>query len=454
MTSCVDFGNFIGQVFECTDPGTTFLHNWHIDLIASHLKQVTEGKIKRLIINMPPRSLKSVCVSVAWPAWLLGQNPALRIMAASYSNMLSIKHSLDTRLVLESDWYKKLFPDTIICDDQNEKSKFLTTKRGFRFATSVGGSATGEGADILIVDDPHNPLQAASQVQRQHAINWFDQTFSTRLNNKKQGAIIVVMQRLHVNDLSGHLLQKGGWQHLCLPSRFDKNVTYYYEHKNITITAGSYLHDAREGATEIATAKRELGSYGFSAQYQQQPVLLKGGMVEWDWIMRYDVEVGRDKVTQSWDTAIKSGQGNDYSVCTTWLEKENGYYLLDVVAMKVEYPELKKKCILLASIWQPNAILIEDKASGQSLLQDLRKSTKLPVIAISPKSDKLTRFARVTTLFEAGKIYLPHKAAWLVDYETQLLGFPNIHHDDMIDSTSQFLNWIRDKGRGPRIRRL
>lgn len=456
-----DFGSFIAKTFTTTDPGTKYLHNWHIEIIADRLQQVREGKIKRLIINMPPRSLKSVCVSVAWPAWLLGNNPSTRIMAASYSNLLSVKHSLDTRLVLTSNWYKEIFPDTIIVNDQNEKSKFLTTKRGFRFATSIGGTATGEGADILIVDDPHNPLQAASQVQRFHAINWFDQTFSTRLNNKKNGAIIIVMQRLHVDDLTGHLLKKDGWQHLCLPAIFPKETVYSYGKLSKLVTQGEFLHNGREGGDEITRAKTELGSYGFAAQYMQNPVPLSGGMVELCWIKRYKFSGERflveplthKNIIQSWDTAIKSGLGNDYSVCTSWAITDDAYYLLDVFAHRMEYPALKKNCIALAEKWQPNAILIEDKASGQSLIQDLRLSSKLPVLPISPTSDKITRFARVTPLFESGKIFLPQNAPWLADYEAQLLGFPNITHDDMVDSTSQFLNWVRNKGNnGPRVR--
>lgn len=460
----LNFEKFIERVFCCADPSTTYLPNWHIGVVAEHLQEVANGNMRRLIINIPPRSLKSICVSVAFPAWLLGVNPATRIMAASYSNILSIKHSLDTRLVLESDWYRQMFPATVICDDQNEKSKFVTTKRGFRFATSVGGSATGEGADILIVDDPHNPLQAASQVQRQKAINWFEQTFSTRLNNKKKGAIIIVMQRLHADDLSGRMLKKGGWKHLCLPAVSEKRLVYYYDTEKKIINVGDYLHPDREGAEEIATAKRELGSQGFAAQYQQMPMRLKGGMVEPGWIKRYEnkgeglgIRGKKDSdcfISQSWDTAIKLGGGNDYSACTTWMETKSGYYLLDVVALRLEYPALKSKCIALAKKWNPKAILIEDKGSGQSLLQDLRASTKLPLIAINPKGDKITRFARVTTLFEAGRIYLPDQATWLEDYETQLFSFPNIPHDDMVDSTSQYLNRIRDKRNGPRVRGL
>ncbi len=454
-----DLGCFIAKTFATVNPGSQYLNNWHIELIASKLEQVYRGKIRRLVINMPPRSLKSICVSVAWPAWILGNSPNARIMAASYSSTLSTKHSVDTRLVMLSDWYKSVFPSTIISQDQNEKNKFTTTERGFRFATSVGGTATGEGADFLIVDDPLNPVQAASNIMRQNVIEWFSQTFSTRLNNKKKGAIIVVMQRLHVDDLTGYLLKKRGWEVLSLPAIFDKSTTYSYCNNTKTTNIGEYLHHEREGKEEIELAKIELGSYGFSAQYQQSPILVKGGMVEKEWLKRFNLPENeiintQNNIYQSWDTAIKSGNGNDYSVCTTWQEKDNAYYLLDLYQEKLEYPALKRTVTSLAQKYQPKAILIEDKASGQSLIQDLRITNKLPLIAIMPNSDKITRFARITPLFEAGIIFLPNSAKWLVDFEAQLLSFPNYSHDDIVDSISQFLNWIsKNEGRKPKIRR-
>jgi predicted phage terminase large subunit-like protein len=451
-----DLSSFIAKTFSCVDPSTEYLHNWHIDLLADRLEKAACGKITRLIINIPPRSLKSVCISVAWPAWLLGNDPSAKIMAASYSQILSLKHSLDCRLVMTSPWYKEIFPDVAIAADQNEKFKFVTTARGFRFATSVGGTATGEGGDFLIVDDPHNPLQAASDVQRQNAIDWFGQTFMTRLNNKKKGVIVVVMQRLHVEDLTGHLLGKGKqWEHLCLPAIAPKRVTYsFYDQKKIR-KAGEFLHKEREGKFEIERAKEDLGSYAFAAQYQQSPVLIEGGMVNLDWFCRYNDAPDLGRIVQSWDTAIKAGRGNDFSVCTTWKETDTGYYLLDVLSRKMEYPELKRAVLSLAEKFNPDSILIEDKASGQSLLQDLRKETKLAVLAIMPSKDKLSRFAAVTAMIEAGRVWLPNHASWLVDFESEIMGFPSLPHDDIVDSTSQFLNWVRERKQSkPRIRVL
>src|ERR1700722_1234656 len=237
---------FTQKTFRTVDPGTPYLHNWHVDLISEYLEACTRREVTRLIINIRPRSLKSVSVSIAWPAWLLGKNPSERIVAASYSDRLALKHSVDCRLVLQSEWYRRVFPSVILTGDQNEKSKFVTTARGQRFATSVGGSATGEGGGILIVDDPLNPLQAASKVMREAANNWFDQTFYSRLDNKENGVIVVVMQRLHAEDLTGHLLGTGGWEHLCIPAVAEVRTLIDFGRVKRTREPGDLLHPERE----------------------------------------------------------------------------------------------------------------------------------------------------------------------------------------------------------------
>ena len=259
--------------------------------------------------------------------------------------------------------------------------------------------------------------------------------------------VVLVMQRLHANDLTGHLLAKNAsnWHHLCLPAISPCKTIYSYKGYEKSFNEGEILHENREGIEEINRAKQELGSYAFAAQYLQNPVILKGGMVEIDWFKRYDNAPQNTKIMQSWDTAIKTGNNNDVSVCTIWTESENGYYLIDVFAKKMEYPELKRCVVSLAEKWLAEVVIIEDKASGQSLIQDLKRETKLPIIAVNPKSDKISRFAAVTALIEAGRVWLPKHATWLVDYETQILSFPNAAHDDMVDSSSQFLNWVRNK---------
>jgi len=450
------FVSFIAKTMATVDLGTEYLSNWHIRLIAEYLEAARRGEVTRLIINMPPRALKSVCVSVAWPAWLLAHNPSSRILAASYASALSLKHSLDCRLVMRAPWYMELFPGTLLTRDQNQKQKFMTTRRGFRLATSVGASVVGEGGNFLIMDDPLSPLQAESDLRRDHANQWFRHTFASRLDDKSKGVIILVMQRLHRNDLSGYLLGQGGWTHLCLPAVAVKREVWNFGRVEKTREAGEVLHPQRESLILIERAKRELGSSAFAAQYQQKPLAEEDGMVRPSWFGRYKVApIAADRRVQSWDTAIKSGAHHDASVCMTFAECENKSYLLDVRVFRKEYPELKRAFYDMAAQWQPQAILIEDRASGQQLLQDAKRETTLPVIGISPRSDKVTRFAAVSAMIEAGKMFLPEQASWLADFENEVFSFPNVEHDDQVDALSQYLNWLRDlTWRVLRIRRI
>jgi predicted phage terminase large subunit-like protein len=454
----LDLASFIASSFRSVVPGAEFMFNWHVNVLADYLMRVTEGEIKRLIIAMPPRYLKSFCVSVAWPAWMLGHDPTKKIIAASYAQGLSLRHSTDCRLILESEEYRRLFPFTEIAKGQNQKHRFATTRQGFRFATSVGGTLTGDGGDILIADDPHNPTHIFRDSTRQQVHQWFEQTFASRLNDKRHGAIVIVMQRLHPEDLVGYLLEKqpGDWTVLTLPAIAQTPWDYKTRRKVYHREAGDLLHEAREDQAVLDAIKRTMGNYPFAAQYQQNPVALEGGMVHAAWF-RYEKfqKEAEGVIVQSWDTAIKAGKQHDYSVCTTWCYGEERYVLLDVFRKKLEYPLLKKAVEEQAARYQPDAILIEDKASGQSLLQELRGTLPFPLIPIRPTQDKLTRFAGITPLFEGGKVFLTKGAGWLGDYETELLAFPNGVHDDQADSTSQALSWIKKKEMGGmRVRRV
>lgn len=441
-----DFASFIGKTLATVDPGAEYLPNWHIDLIAEYLEAVRRAQITRLIINMPPRSLKSICVSVAWPAWLLGHAPQSRIIAASYASSLSTKHSLDCRLVLQSRWYRRAFPEVALVRGQNEKHKFMTSERGFRLATSVGGSVTGEGGNYLILDDPLNPAQALNARRRSYANDWFNHTFASRLNDKQNGAILLVMQRLHEHDLSGYLLEKGGWEHLSLPAIATRTMHYHFGNIQKIREEGEVLHEKRESLTLIERAKNELGSTVFAAQYQQQPLVEDNGLLRPHWFGRFKSEPAAiERRVQSWDTAIKNQDKHDASVCLTFAESNGRSYLLDARVFRYEYPELKRVFYAQAEQWQPDIILLEDRASGQQLLQDAKKETHLPLMGIQPKGDKLTRFLNVLPMIEAGRLMLPEHAPWLADFESELLGFPKGTHDDQVDALTQYLNWLKQR---------
>lgn len=438
------FPLFLRRVVATTSPAAAYSHNWHIDAIGEYLAACANGDVTRLIINLPPRMLKSTMVSVAWPAWLLGQDARRRIMVASYAQSLSTKHSTDCRVVLQSEWYRRAFPRTVLSDDQNEKDKFVTTARGQRLAVSVGGAAIGEGGSILVVDDPLNPLQASYRVQRDAANAWFDHTFATRLDDKLRGAIVVVMQRLHAEDLSGYLLAKGGWEHLCLPAIAPEKTSVAVGKFSYDRAAGEALHAAREPVSLLERTKYELGSANFSAQYQQAPLRQQSNIVRREWLPRFSAsQTLEGSITQSWDTAMKAGAANDASACATFLLQAGKHYLIDMLEVRLEYPQLKRLMISHAARFAPDAVLIEDKASGQSLLQDLRQETALPLIARMPQGDKLARLVQVSPMLEAGMVLLPEFAPWLAAFECQLMEFPGGAHDDMVDAFSQYLNWRR-----------
>ncbi|MFI4983945.1 MAG: phage terminase large subunit [Rickettsiales bacterium] len=437
------FKAFLFNSFTTLCPGTEMLDNWHIDLIINNLEKINHNKTRRLIINLPPRSMKSIIISVVWPAWILAHDPRKKIIVASYSQKLSEKFSLDTKLIINSQWYQKAYPQTKIARGANCKWKFVTTQQGFRFATSVGGTLTGEGADIIIVDDPHTPLQALSTSERERTLNWYDQTLASRLNDKKRGIIVVVMQRLHQDDLSGHLLSKKTWLQLKIAAVAESDEQWHdfiYQRK-----IGELLHPNREGEDEVENAKIELGSYAFNAQYQQAPISSNNSLFRREWLLRYNRLPTFNSIYQSWDCAVKNGELNDFSVCTTWGISENQYYLVEVLRKKINYPDLKQMVIDLAEKHEVTAILIEDKVSGQVLIQELATKLAAPIISIMPKGDKFTRFIHTLALFEARRVSLPINASWLSAFESELFAFPQTKHDDQVDSTTQFLNWALRK---------
>ncbi|MDR1139062.1 MAG: terminase [Rickettsiales bacterium] len=427
----INFLKFIESCFQTVMPGYKYNNYQYIKVIADRLEAANASEVRRIIFNMPPRSMKSMCVSVAWPAWILGNQPTARIIVASYSQRLSEKHSLDTRCVMQSDWYRELFPEVELSTEQNTKYKFQTVQRGYRIATSVGGTLTGEGGDFIIVDDPLSSTQALSETFRKRATNWFDQTLVSRLNNRKKGVIVLVMHRLHLEDLTGHLLSKPKiiWHHIRLPMISENKEVIYSVKKTaptffvpvIQVTKNGHTSNKRwvpgsatyitppariysreedkllypldGGREEVEMIKAELGSYAFAAQYQQNPLPLSSGIIKLEWLKRYrNFPDDLSHVTQSWDTAVSTSNSSNFSVCTTWAKVGNKFYLLDVYRAKLEYPKLKEQVLSLAARWAPHAILIEAKTSGQQLVQELKANSDLPVIEIVPHDDKLARF--------------------------------------------------------------
>ena len=448
-----DLASFVRKSFHTVSPGQLYEHNWHIEAITWALERCYSGETKRLLITLPPRNLKSICASVAFPAWVLGKDPGHRIICASYANELTAKHARDFRSVVASDWYRDLFPRCRARKDT--ELEFVTSKEGYRFGTSVGGTLTGRGGSLIIIDDPLKPEEAMSKAARDHVRQWYDGTLYSRLDSKKDDVIVLIMQRLHLDDLAGHVLEKENWEHLNLPAIAQGSERIQIGPKRFHHrAAGDLLHPLREPERVLQEAKINLGSFFYEAQYQQTPVPEGGNLVKWDWFQFYDElpkPSPKARIIQSWDTASKAGELNDYSVCTTWLAEEADFYLIDVVRAQLDYPNLKRKVIETKATHRANSVLIEDKGSGTSLIQDLRREADVRPIAVTPEGDKITRMSAQSAKIEAGQVHLPATAPWLGDFKTELNAFPNGRHDDQVDSLSQFLSWI-DRSRSRRVR--
>ena len=451
--------DFSRESWKELEPGTEFIDNWHLRVIDEHLEAVTSGRIQNLIINMPPRCMKSTKVSVQWPAWEWTKDPTRQYLTASHAEPLAIRDAFKMRTLVEGLWYQRHFGDTVtLHPDQNAKGRFMTTRNGHRIVTSVGGSAIGEGGSRRVIDDPHDPKKAMfSLAALKEVIDWWDNTMVSRLNSPKTDATVIIHQRVHELDLTGHELRNhpGKYEHLCIPMRYDgiRRRTCLGEYDPRT-NLGELLWAERFGEHEVQALERSLGTYGVAAQLQQQPAPLGGGLIKLAWFSEYGAPPARfDRVVQSWDTAQKDEVLNAFSVCETWGLVGAAHYLLDVYREQVDYPRLKRDAIDLAALDRQrygrlDAVLIEDKASGISLIQDLRrtKGYAAPVLAIEPEGDKLTRAATCSPTIEAGLVFLPEHAVWRPEFESEVTKFPNSATKDQVDALSQYLNWSNSRG--------
>jgi len=441
-----DLRYFVRKCFQTIVPGETYYSSWYIDAIVHQLMLVHSGETTRLLINQPPRSLKSICVSVGFVAWLLGHDPTIRIMVVSYSNELVVELHRQFRIVINSPWYRALFPAMRPAKDTD--TELVTAAGGSCYATSVGGTLTGRGADLIVIDDPLKPEEAMSEAARKRVIDWYGGTLVSRLNDKENGPIIVVMQRLHEDDLAGHLLRQGGWRHLDLPAiAVEDSIIPIGHGKVINRRCGDLLHPERESKETLDRIKAEMGSLKFSAQYQQRPVPIQGNLIQRDWFRFWDQlppPGPNDRIVQSWDVAMMTGETNDYTVCTTWHMVGSDYYLMDVLRGRFPYPDLRRKVANLAARFGADTILIENAGPGMSLLQDLQRDTPPGMprpIGQKPEGSKVDRMVAQSAKIEAGQVHLQRQADWLDQFLLELLAFPYGRHDDQVDSVSQFLKW-------------
>jgi len=428
-----------------------FLRNWHIDAIAYELIRLAEGKNRRLIITMPPRTMKSFIASVCFPAWLLGRNPGEKIICVSYAHDLSRDFAFLTRKLMESDWYRRIFPRTHIDPKRASLDKLTTTRGGYRYSTSAGGTLTGRGGAFIIIDDPIKAADAHSETVRESAASWFRSTVLSRLNNPKKGRIVIVAQRLHMEDLPGQLLAQGGWQELCLPLIADRDQQILLS-PGIPAErpAGNILHEDRFDEEEIAALRAAMGERDFEAQYNQRPLPPGGALFKLQWLSRYDEPPPPQKVQaicQSWDTAYDIQESNDYSVCTTWALSGKNCYLLDVYRERLEFYALEKAVYAQRAKWKADLVFVERAGSGISLLQNIwHDGGNRWLQPKDPIGSKQDRASQQSPKFERGEIWAPREAPWLKAFEDELASFPHGKHDDQVDSAVQFLAAL-DTGR-------
>lgn len=434
-----DFTTFAARCFYDLNPQTQLAMNGHVEVITAKLTAVRQGKIRRLIINLPPRHLKSLLASIAFPAWCLGHDPSAQILCVSYAQDLADKLARDCRSVMMRPWYQRIFP-TRLAPHRQAVQEFLTTRQGYRLATSNGGVLTGRGADIIVIDDPLKPEEALSDTQRQAANDWFSHTLYSRLNNKRTGALVIVMQRLHEDDLVGHVLAQEEWEVVRFPAIAEEDEAHEIETilgpRTFMRRRGEALHSEREPLDTLDRIRCTIGEYNFAGQYQQSPAPLGGGLVKAEWFKHYsekDRPERFDRIVQSWDTANKATELSDFSVCTTWGIKGKNLYLLSVLRKRLEYPALKRAVREQQNLFDANVVLIEDKASGTQLIQELIADGFHRATRYKPDCDKIMRMHAQTGLIENGFVYIPQAAPWLAGYLHEMTVFPKGKHDDQVE---------------------
>lgn len=467
-----DFKAFIREAWDKTEQ-YAFKNGYHIEAIAEHLQACAQRDIKTLVINVPPRHGKSTLGSVMLPAWVLARNPGETLLYASYSEKLATRDSVKTRRLIESDWYRTRFPHVAIEDDSNLKTAFITTAKGGRQCTSVGGTVTGMGGSWLVIDDPVNVKDAESAVVRETANQFFLESWYNRIEGDPNNAVrIVIMQRVHAQDVSA-ICHDLGWDSLVLPMEFESHS------KPTSIgwvdprsTFGDLLWPEMWTEEAVEKQKKAMGSFAYAGQYQQRPVPRGGGVFKKEWLrfwfdplvipdpppvpiqtadgQFFDAPMKRwtppeRDYTNSWDMAFKGGATSDFVVGQAWV-RDGGFYLVDQERGRYDFPATVSAVQRLHSRRPAMPTLVEGKANGSAVVSAL--SSEIPgMIEVTPEGGKEARAAAVAPLFEAGNVWLPHPAMapWVQEYIDELCVFPRGVNDDQVDATTQALVRLREK---------
>jgi predicted phage terminase large subunit-like protein len=437
-----DFMEFVHQMW----PG--FVDGPHHKVMAKKFQDIADGKLKRLIINMPPRHTKSEFASYMLPAWFLGKYPSKKIIQCSNTAELAVGFGRKVRNLVGSEAYSKIFPDVSLKSDSKAAGRWGTNANGDYFAIGVGGTVTGKGADLLIIDDPHSEQEAAIAATNPEVYDKVYEWYSSGPRQRLQpgGAIVVVMTRWSLRDLTGKILKSSierdgdEWEVIDFPAILPNEQP---------------LWPAFWPLKELLALKEELPVSKWNAQYQQSPTSEEGALVKREWwkLWEGDRPPQCQFIIQSWDTAFTKNERSDYSACTTWGvfykdedERDPNIILLDAFKERMEFPQLKEKAIRMYKEWEPDAFIVEAKASGAPLIFELRRMG-IPVSEFTPTrgNDKIARLNSVTDLFASGKVWAPG-TRWADEVMEEMAAFPNSDHDDLVDSSTQALIRFRKGG--------
>jgi hypothetical protein len=447
-----DLKMFLRHAFRLMNPNTAFMENWHIDSIVYELELAIKGEQSRLIINLPPRYLKSFIISVVLPAFILGNDPTAKIICISYSDQLGKHLASEFKRIVEADWYHQLYPD--VTPMKSTENDFKTDRGGRRYTTSVGGSLTGIGGDFIFIDDSIKPDDAKSDLLREKTNDWYTSTVLSRLDDKQKGILIVVMQRLHVSDLTGFIEKKGGYRKISYPAIATKDEEIRLSATEVHCRkAGEALHEARESLELLHQIRNDMGS-NFVAQYQQTPEAPEGTIFKQRYIQYIDSELEIKSKGFRWvsiDAAASTSESANFSAITHGYSNAEGHFVLSAERGHFDYETLRAKVENYFKSFPDVTFIVEVASAGISLREWMLKMGVRHITHFA-KYSKEARAYLVVPVFEQKRVFFLNilgKNAWLKSVIDELLAFPKGKNDDQVDSLVQAIRWAEPQVNPP-----
>ena len=444
-----DFLAFARKAIRELD-GTKLDHDGYLEYIATELMEFVDGNTRRLIVNLPPRHLKTLLFSVCLSAWKFAHQPSAKIMVVTYAEQLAESIARNIRSVLQSEWFKEAF-QTRVAKDHSAVMDFATSDGGALYAVSFGGSITGRGADLIIVDDPHDIKDAGSPQQLERAIELFDTVVLSRLNNRKTGKVIVIAHRVHEDDLSGHLLRQGKWRHVVLPMVAMSDVAYDTGYGRWQRRKDELLRPDAFDLEDLADLAANTHNPDFEMLYQQDADRRALPPITEDCFGSFPMPPSREHAcVMSVDAGMAPGSRNSFSAIQIWCPVDSDHYLVDQWREQCDFYELRYQFLRYLRKYRPCAILIEEAANGHALISVMKRKQQRLIHEVTPTGSKTSRLRRHIDMILAQKIVLPEIATWRAEFIAEFVAFPHGEFTDQVDATTQYLDWI---GRNPRLER-